>query len=445
MSKTAYAVFRTLKLKSLDDIARVSKHDSRDKEHLPDNVDAARSKNNILLKGSGDSRKEFEEATAGVKYRSNSVLGYDAVCTFSNHVDLSEKELEKWSKKSIKWLEQAFGKNNVRNVWLHMDEDTPHLHAFIVPLIEKNGVKSLNAREFTGGAVKLQQLQTSYYNAVKEFGLQRGIEGSRAKHMSAKEYKKRKESIQARIEKMDSKTMQKEYVNALLRIEQLELEHQSYSKRIGGLEERLNSSNFDLNKAYEAQQQANKKIAYFEQKIKLMKNIDPKVESFASKYQKDIPTIAKLLDNLPESKRSKLGNLDLTQFKNSQEAIDYISNILHPLSDGCQMSHIEGIKQINPVEKRKTYNQEIKFMREFKPYQAAYKDMNFSMAGSMLSIFVGIYESCQRADKQFSYNIYNSNLKRLLKEFGYTDEQIDEYLKGNENALKKKERQMEMG
>ena len=437
MSNPTYAVFRFVKLKNKEDIARVGKHDSRDKKKLPENVDPKRVNNNLLLKGSGDSIKEFEEIEKGVKRRSDSVLGYDAVCTFSNACSLNKNELDKWCKKSIRWLENTFGKDNVINVWLHMDEDTPHLHSFIVPIvIAPDGSKKFNAKEFTGGTVKCQQLQTSYYNAVKDLGLSRGIEGSRAKHLSAKEYKKRSEAIRNRLEKMDSKTMQKEYINALIRVEQLEAERKAFVDKIGGLENRLKSSENDLSKAYDKQQASNKKIAYYEQKLDIMRNINPLIEKEAEAYIKMIPSFVNFIKSLPENQRKKASIIDFDKMKNTDEAMLKIANTIHPLPDRIKYSHEKGFKQIKDCAIKKP--EIISFLHEDKAYTHNFNQMNFSISGIMCGVALLFIEGARERNIEPNREVYKFNVIKNLEELGYTQEEIEEYLNGNEDALKRK-------
>jgi hypothetical protein len=68
---------------------------------------------------------------------------------------------------------------------LHLDEATPHIHAYLVPLDEKG---KLNCRALFGGREKLSKFQDSYALAMAPLGLERGIKGSRATHTEVKEY-----------------------------------------------------------------------------------------------------------------------------------------------------------------------------------------------------------------------------------------------------------------
>lgn len=82
------------------------------------------------------------------------------------------------------WLNDEYGDRIVR-AELHLDESTPHVHAYLVPLDERG---KLNCRGIFGGRQKLSQFQDSFANAMSPLGLERGIKGSRAKHTKIKHY-----------------------------------------------------------------------------------------------------------------------------------------------------------------------------------------------------------------------------------------------------------------
>ena len=83
-----------------------------------------------------------------------------------------------------------------------MDEKTPHLHATVVPIVtgerkrkSREGEKKyrtqagprLSADDVMGRS-RLSTYQNTYAEAMREFGLQRGVVGSTAKHQSNGEY-----------------------------------------------------------------------------------------------------------------------------------------------------------------------------------------------------------------------------------------------------------------
>lgn len=89
---------------------------------------------------------------------------------------------------------------------LHMDEQTPHLHVTVVPIVTteiKKKAKESNARKHYRTKPKngprlsaddimtrenLTRFQDTYAEAMEQFGLERGIRGSEARHVDQHEY-----------------------------------------------------------------------------------------------------------------------------------------------------------------------------------------------------------------------------------------------------------------
>jgi hypothetical protein len=115
------------------------------------------------------------------------------------------------------WLREKHGADNVVSITRHNDEKTPHLSAFVVPLVEHqastrkrsvivgrdadgNPVRetreyptapsiNLSARHFFGGAKALAELQTEFHRKVGiPAGLDRGMEGSKATHQRVSQF-----------------------------------------------------------------------------------------------------------------------------------------------------------------------------------------------------------------------------------------------------------------
>jgi hypothetical protein len=86
---------------------------------------------------------------------------------------------------SLTWLKAKHGAENVVYAGVHRDETTPHMYAYVVPRV---GDK-LNARAFFGGAKALNAIQTDFAAKVgQKHGLQRGLERSKARHQTIREY-----------------------------------------------------------------------------------------------------------------------------------------------------------------------------------------------------------------------------------------------------------------
>ena len=69
---------------------------------------------------------------------------------------------------------------------IHRDEN-PHMYAYVVPRDPESG--RLNAKRWLGGARALRDMQTEFVQDVgQQHGLERGIEGSKAKHTTIKQH-----------------------------------------------------------------------------------------------------------------------------------------------------------------------------------------------------------------------------------------------------------------
>jgi Plasmid recombination enzyme len=95
-----------------------------------------------------------------------------------------ESRLEQYQWAVQQWLSETYGDRIVR-AELHLDEATPHIHAYLVPLDERG---KLNCRGLFGSREKLRQFQDNYAKALEPLGVDRGIRGSRATHTAIQEY-----------------------------------------------------------------------------------------------------------------------------------------------------------------------------------------------------------------------------------------------------------------
>ena len=172
----AYAIMRQEKIKTTSNASARLRHNRRE---VPCKT-ADQNKRNISLICNDQSRENakksfseiFKDKVGKQKIRSNAVKAIEVVMTFSPGA-VSQENLKPWMQASMRWLCDLFGKDNVIDSKLHLDETTPHIHSMIIPIDDKG---KLNARAFLGGTRdRMVELQTSYAEAVKSFGLERGI------------------------------------------------------------------------------------------------------------------------------------------------------------------------------------------------------------------------------------------------------------------------------
>lgn len=190
----AFGIIRIQKLKSWADLAGSASHTSRDRE----TPNADPNIKNIKLVGCSDplSLETLVRNKIGNQtIRKNAVLAVELLLSASpeyfrpdnsaNAGMYDEERLEKWKTTSVNWLLSQYG-DRIVSAELHLDESTPHIHAYLVPLDERG---KLNCRALFGGTrYTLSSLQDSYATAIAPLGLVRGIKGSRATHTQIKDY-----------------------------------------------------------------------------------------------------------------------------------------------------------------------------------------------------------------------------------------------------------------
>lgn len=196
-----YCFMDIKKIKSLNVMAAKYKHNYREIT-VPNAVPELSGMNKELVPLVGkdgkpvDYTEAFNQKLESLDYykthklRSNAVLAYEIVTTFS-HEDADKVDVEKWQQDNVKWLKDTFNLtpkngNCVLSVMYHGDEyGNVHCHSLVVPVDEQGKIR---ATRFTDGAIALRKLQDSYAIAMQSHGLKRGIERSSAKHQDIKKF-----------------------------------------------------------------------------------------------------------------------------------------------------------------------------------------------------------------------------------------------------------------
>lgn len=148
--------------------------------------------------------------TAGLKRKigKNQVQAIRIVLS-GTHEDMermeNERRIGEWCDDSVAWLRETYGADNLVSAVLHMDEETPHIHATVVPIVQgerrkqkkeekakrryrtKATAPRLCADEVMSRA-NLIRYQDTYAEHMAKYGLKRGVRGSTAKHLSTHEY-----------------------------------------------------------------------------------------------------------------------------------------------------------------------------------------------------------------------------------------------------------------
>lgn len=188
-----FGILQIQKIKSWANLVSSSAHTSRDRQTPNANPDVK----NIRLIGNSDDppldtlvRSKIGNQTI----RSNAVLAVEILLGASPDYfrpdgsaapgSYDKERLERWKLASVNWLSSEYGDRIVR-AELHLDEITPHIHAYLVPLDEQG---KLNCRALFGNRYQLSSLQDSYAAALSPLGIERGIKGSHATYTKIKEY-----------------------------------------------------------------------------------------------------------------------------------------------------------------------------------------------------------------------------------------------------------------
>lgn len=180
----SFAILRTAKLKSFGEIGGSLSHNYRDRP--TPNANPQQTPNNEHSLQNAESVMTAIKDKLPEKRRKDAVLCIEYLITASpDWTGWDESDEQKYFGDAKKWLEDRHGKENVIATTIHRDESTPHLVAYVVPLVDGK----LNAKKFLGGREKLSKMQTDFADNVgKSVGLVRGLEGSKAEHQTIKQY-----------------------------------------------------------------------------------------------------------------------------------------------------------------------------------------------------------------------------------------------------------------
>jgi len=187
-----YAVLRVAKIKTQAHALSATGHNYRQAQHPHAIANADQEAPHPNREYVNHAQKDYWSLLeariqeAGVKrIRSDSVRGMEVILTGSPEgfirgqdgraVDYSKS---KWAGDNLRFLQEKFGAKNIVSFTLHQDEKTPHIHAVIAPITEKN---TLSADQLFNPK-SLRELQTEYAQAMAPHGFERGVEHSQAKH-----------------------------------------------------------------------------------------------------------------------------------------------------------------------------------------------------------------------------------------------------------------------
>lgn len=183
-----FAILRVQKLKHLASVRRSLKHSFREQD-TPNADPAKASENDHIGATSVDQGMSRVQALLPEKRRKDAVLAIEYLVTASPEAmhGKTRQQQDAYFQDALQWLKDRHGAQNIVYAGIHRDELTPHLYAYAVPLDEASG--RLNAKKWLGGPKALANMQTEFVELVgAAHGLERGIEGSKAKHQRVKAF-----------------------------------------------------------------------------------------------------------------------------------------------------------------------------------------------------------------------------------------------------------------
>ncbi len=177
------------------DVKGIERENERDKNYTPTknpDIDLKRTGGNYHIVQRGCSyityiNQRIKELAQKRKIKDDAVLINSFILGSDKEFfeGLSPEEQRQFFTDCTEFFAERYGEENIISAVVHVDETSPHLHLNLIPVLDgRLCSKQLFDR------VALRELQTDFHEAVgKKWGLQRGKEGSTAKHKPTAEYK----------------------------------------------------------------------------------------------------------------------------------------------------------------------------------------------------------------------------------------------------------------
>ncbi len=240
-------------------------------------------------------------------------------------------KLDKWCNDNLDWLRTTYGTENLVSVVLHLDEKTPHIHATVVPIVttertkrkreevakKKYRTKSSSAPRLCAdevmSRVALKGYQDSYAQVMAKYGLNRGIVGSEAKHISTSQHYRdlvlQSQDIQVDISKQSAKlakvkadTSKEQFKNSAAGLGSKVLDGASSlfgTSRLARIEQENERLRADITGARHeienVKQQAQKQFEEFKRKEQVLEHQKSELQATIDKITELFPKVIELL------------------------------------------------------------------------------------------------------------------------------------------------------
>lgn len=191
-----YGIVRVQKFSS-GSVKGIEIHDRREKEGISHtnkdidwsktdfNYDLCEKQNKSFTKAS---KERISKLNLKKAVRKDAVVMAQVLVTSDHEFfeTLPYSEVRNFFENSYAFLSERYGKENVISATVHMDERTPHMHFNFVPVTQDG---RLSAKSVLNRQSLIEQ-QTAFYQQVgQRYGLQRGQQGGKKRHLDVAEYK----------------------------------------------------------------------------------------------------------------------------------------------------------------------------------------------------------------------------------------------------------------
>lgn len=213
----SYSICRISKIKSAG-VTGIQIHDRREKKgisHTNEDIDWTKKDQNIDLLNQQEKfqtvvKNRIGELNLAHGIRKNATVMCQFLVTSDNAFfnNMIKPDQIDFFKKSLDFMENRYGKQNMVSATIHFDEMTPHMHINFVPVTSDG---RLSARDlFSPG--NLRKLQDDFNRHCKENGydLERGKLHSKKEHLSVEEYK-----IETKFEQLKDKIKELEKLESI--------------------------------------------------------------------------------------------------------------------------------------------------------------------------------------------------------------------------------------
>ena len=210
-----YAIFRSEPIMTTHDLAQIGSHNQREKKayNSNPNIRVEESYKNIDLvplnckyvKGFKQLTKEYEKqhnekmkterkerqrTYTQMLNKSRNVVADELLFTATHEFfdNMGIEDIIKWANTCMEFVYNDLGykKEQVLHSTIHLDEDTPHVHCVVVPLVKKYDKRTnterytISKKQYIKDKIHLSELQDKYHERLVKNGydLERGIKGS---------------------------------------------------------------------------------------------------------------------------------------------------------------------------------------------------------------------------------------------------------------------------